>query len=189
MSENIKNLSNYKLCKAEVSFLLRGLQFCFTPNSVDKSVLKEDLEKFGRTSRLKWQYRNDDWTFDSNPFWCKFKFIPSKTDVAIKLSLIHIEEKLLSCSEIKHLYDNLTREEREAMYYLKNDQSIVTKEADKGSAVVIWNNKDYLMEAEKELSYKETHEEVSSGPSFFIKTFPDTLEKKIEKEETFLLIF
>ena len=53
MSENIKNLSNYKLCKAEVSFLLRGLQFCFTPNSVDKSVLKEDLEKFGRTSRLK----------------------------------------------------------------------------------------------------------------------------------------
>ena len=109
--------------------------------------------------------------------------------MAIKLSLIHIEEKLLSCSEIKHLYDNLTREEREAMYYLKNDQSIVTKEADKGSAVVIWNNKDYLMEAEKEISYKETHEEVSSGPSFFIKTFPDTLEKKIEKEETFLLIF
>ena len=75
------------------------------------------------------------------------------------------------------------------MYYLKNDQSIVTKEADKGSAVVIWNNKDYLMEAEKELSYKETHEEVSSGPSFFIKTFPEKKEKKIEKEETFLLIF
>ena len=28
------------------------------------------------------------------------------------------------------------------MYNLKNDQSIVIKEADKGSAVVIWNKKD-----------------------------------------------
>ena len=34
------------------------------------------------------------------------------------------------------------------MYNLENDQSIVIKEADKGSAVVIWDKKDYLMEAE-----------------------------------------
>ena len=185
MSKNIKNLSNRKLFKAEVSLLSKGLQFCPTPNNVDKSVLKEDLEKFRRTSRLKWQNRNDEQTFDSNPFQCKFKFIPSKTGVAIKLSLIHIEEKLFSCTEIKHLYDNLTTEEREAMYYLKNDQAIVIKEADKGSAVVIWDNQDYLIEAEKQLSYKETHEEVSSDPSFFIKTFPDTLEKKFKKRRHF----
>ena len=63
------------------------------------------------------------------------------------------------------------------MYNLKNDQSIVIKEADKGSAVVIWDKKDYLMEAEKQLSCKETYEEVSSDPSFLIKTIHDTLEK------------
>ena len=83
------------------------------------------------------------------------------------------------------MYDNLTTEEREAMYYLKNDQAIVIKEADKGSAVVIWDNQDYLIEAEKQLSYKETHEEVSSDPSFFIKAFPDTLEKKFKKRRHF----
>ena len=63
------------------------------------------------------------------------------------------------------------------MYNLKNDQSIVIKEADKGSAVFIWDKKDYLREAEKQLSCKETYEEVSRDPSFLIKTIHDTLEK------------
>ena len=51
--ENV-NLSNGKLSKAEVSLLSKDLKFCPTPNSVDKSVLKENLEKFGRTLRSKW---------------------------------------------------------------------------------------------------------------------------------------
>ena len=63
------------------------------------------------------------------------------------------------------------------MYNLKSDQSIVMKEADKGSALVIWDKKDYFIEAEKQLSCKETYEEVLSDPSFLIKTTHDTLEK------------
>ena len=43
------------------------------------------------------------------------------------------------------------------------------KEADKGSAVVIWDKKDYLMEAEKKLSSKETYEEVYGTPLFSLK--------------------
>ena len=54
VSENVVNLSNRKLSKAEVSLLSKCLRFCPTPNSVDKSVLKEELEKFGRALRLKW---------------------------------------------------------------------------------------------------------------------------------------
>ena len=50
VSKNVVNLSNCKLSKAEVSLLSKGLKFCPTSNSVDKSVLKEDLEKFGRTN-------------------------------------------------------------------------------------------------------------------------------------------
>ena len=52
-SENVVNLSNRKLTKAELSLLLKGLEVCPTPNSVDKSVLKKDLKKFGRILRLK----------------------------------------------------------------------------------------------------------------------------------------
>ena len=72
---------------------------------------------------LKWHYRNDKQTFDPNPFRPKSKFNPSKTDAAIKLYLSHIEEKRLSCTEIKHSYYNLTCEEQQARYNLKNDQS------------------------------------------------------------------
>ena len=38
VSENVVNLSNRKLSKAEVSLLSKGLKFCPTPNSVDKLV-------------------------------------------------------------------------------------------------------------------------------------------------------
>ena len=53
----------------------------------------------------------------------------------------------------------------------------VIKEGDKGSAVVIWDRKDYLMKAEKQFFCKETYEEVSSDPSFVIKTIHNTFEK------------
>ena len=141
-SKNVVNLYNGKLSRAEISLLSKGLKFCPTPNSVDKWDIKEDLEKFGRILRLKWYYRNDKQTFDPNPLWPRSKFNPSNTDAAIELYLSQTEEKLLSCTEIKLTYYNLTRAEQEAMYNLKNDQSIVIKEADKGSAVVIWNKKD-----------------------------------------------
>ena len=141
-SKNVVNLYNGKLSRAEISLLSKGLKFCPTPNSVDKWHVKEDLEKFGRFLRLKWHYGNDKQTFDPNSFRPKSKFNPSNTDAAIELYLSQTEEKLLSCTEIKLTYYNLTRAEQEAMYNLKNDQSIVIKEADKGSAVVIWNKKD-----------------------------------------------
>ena len=53
MSENVVNLSNIKLSQTEAFLISKCLKFCLTPNSVDKSVLKEDLEKIGRTLRLK----------------------------------------------------------------------------------------------------------------------------------------
>ena len=43
--------------------------------------------------------------------------------------------------------------------------------------MVIWDRKDYLMKAEKQFFCKETYEEVSSDPSFVIKTIHDTFEK------------
>ena len=87
------------------------------------------------------------------------------------------------------------------MYNLKNDQSIVIKEADKGSAVVIWDKKEvgkpygritlwkqnYLMEAQKQLSCKEIYEEFSSF-LFSLNLFMIPSEK-FEEEDTFLVIF
>ena len=61
-------------------------------------------------------------------------------------------------------YCNLTKEERLALNLLRDDTSIIIKEADKGSAVVVWDRKDYLKEAEKQVGDKETYQEFSSDP-------------------------
>ena len=61
-------------------------------------------------------------------------------------------------------YSNLTKEERLALKSLRDDTSIIIKDADKGSGVVDWDRKDYLKEAEKQLGDEETYEELSSDP-------------------------
>ena len=62
------------------------------------------------------------------------------------------------------------------MYNLKNDQSIVIKEADKGSAVLT----AFLV--------KKLMKKFQVTPLFLLKQFM-ILSKKIEKEETILVIF
>lgn len=52
-----------------------------------------------------------------------------------------------------------------------DDTSIITKEAGKGSDVVVWNRKDYLKETEKQLGGKETNEELSSDPVKYCEEF------------------
>ena len=66
VSENAVNLSNRKLSKTKVSLFSNGKK------------MKEDLEKFSRTFRLKCHYRNADWTFHPNPLRPKSKCNPSK---------------------------------------------------------------------------------------------------------------
>ena len=124
VSDNVFNFSHRKLKKAEVFLLSKGLKFCPTTNTIDESILKEDLEKFGRKFRFKLHYRNDNRIFDPNLFKPKSKFNPPKTDAAIELYLSRLEEKLLNLGPIKHKYNNLTREERKALYDLRNDTSV-----------------------------------------------------------------
>ena len=47
---------------------------------------------------------------------------------------------------------NLTPEEKQRLNLLQNNQHIVVKPADKGSAIVIMNRTDYITEATRQLS-------------------------------------
>ena len=57
-------------------------------------------------------------------------------------------------------YNNLTKDECDALYRLKDDPSIIIKSTYKGSIVVVWDRKDYLKEAYKQLDDREVYEEV-----------------------------
>ena len=50
---------------------------------------------------------------------------------------------------------NLTFEERNTLQDLINDDTIIIKPADKGGAVVLFNTKDYIQEAERQLNQPE----------------------------------
>ena len=105
-----------------------------------------------------WHFRNDHREFDANCFKKKSKFNP-KGDAAIEMYLSRLEKEILSLDE-KISYSNLTKGERNALYLLRDDPSIIIKEADKGSTVVVWDRQDYLREVNSQLSDKDVYQEV-----------------------------
>ena len=74
-------------------------------------------------------------------------------------------------------YNNLTKDELDALYSLKDDPSIIIKGADKVSVVVVWGREDYLKEAYKQLSHREVYEEVPNDPNILINTIMKAFEK------------
>ena len=55
----------------------------------------------------------------------------------------------------------MTKGERDSVYSLKNDNSIIIKEADKVSAVVVWDKEDYLKEVKNQLNDKNVCKELT----------------------------
>ena len=83
-----------------------------------------------------WHFRNDEREFSYDSFEKKSKFDPKRKDTAIELYLSRLQEEISSL-DYKVKYSNLTKGERDVVYLLKNDNSVIIKEADKGSAVVV----------------------------------------------------
>ena len=80
-------------------------------------------------------------------------------------------------------YNNLTREERSALYNLKNDKNIVIKSADKDSAVVVLDRDDYIKEAEEQLGDKDIYEKVCNDPGPLISTTHEAIEKIRKRDD------
>ena len=71
----------------------------------------------------------------------------------------------MSISAQGNNYRNISREESEAINSLRSDRTIVVKEADKGSGVVVWDREDYIMEAESQLGDSEVYSKLDNDPS------------------------
>ena len=82
-----------------------------------------------------------------------------------KTYLSCLEEKLRDIDIPKDKFNNLSKEERDAIYSLKNDNSIVIKAVDKGSEVVVCDKEDYLKEAHDQFSDEKVYEEANNDPS------------------------
>ena len=88
-----------------------------------------------------------------------------------------MEERLLDTEIPSKRFNNLTKEEREALHSLKDDRSIIIKGADKGSVVIFWDREDYLKVTYRQLDDKGVHEQVPNDPSVLANTLMKALER------------
>ena len=158
-------LSQRTLNQHEISVLSKGLKFVATPKEIDYSQVKIDLENFGRRLRLKWFFKENDDFSEVPAFRPKSKLNPRNKDVAIEIFLSKLEDELMEISPEGCNYSNLTREERVALNNLKSDRTIIIKEADKGSGVVVWDREDYISEAENQLRDPGVYQKLDNDPS------------------------
>ena len=170
-------MSKRNLSQSEISLLSKGLKFVPSANKIDRAKLKRELEGYGRKLRLIWHFRNDERTFSTDKFRPKSSFNPRNKDAIIETYLSSLEERLLDIEIPSRRYNNLTKEERDALYSLRDDSSIIIKGADKGSVVVVWDREDYLKEAYKQLEDREVYEEVPNDPSVLVNTIIKALEE------------
>ena len=160
-----------------MSLLSKGLKFVPTANKIDQAKLKRELEEYGRKLRLMWHFRNDERLFSQERFKPKSTFNPRNKDAVIETYLSCLEERLLDIDIPSKRFNNLTKDERNAMYSLKDDKSIIIKGADKGLTVIVWDREDYIKEATKQLEDKEAYMEVPNDSSALVSTIFKSLEK------------
>ena len=121
-----------------------------TANRIGNAKRKQELEVFERKLRLMWHFRNNERIFDCNKkFRPKSTFNPKNNDVIIETYLSSLDKKLLDVDIPNDKFNSLSKKEKDALYSLTNDNTIVIKGADKSSGVVIWDGEDYLKEAHK----------------------------------------
>ena len=133
ISQNVFNLSDRVLTENEIKVLDKGLNFVPTPEKLDRLQIKNDLEKLGRDIKLRIFYQNDlSQLFSENTaFKIPSSWTPPSRDIQLELYLNEIEDKLISINENRKSYPNLSKDEREALKSLMNDNEIIIKPADK----------------------------------------------------------
>jgi hypothetical protein len=178
------------LTKDEYSILLKGLKFWPTPNNPDPGELKEDLDRLHKRLRQIAHYDNPEnldltntqldqrsQNIDSDnlnslaPFFHRKFKNPAKGKgppgpLNLEAMILKNEIDLLNRNEGKHLVrKNITKGEGQALNNLMDNDQIVIKMADKGSATVVLNRTDYLREGYKHLSDTKAYKVLEHDPT------------------------
>ncbi|XP_070562321.1 uncharacterized protein [Ptychodera flava] len=169
-STTVINLTQTKLTEHERNLLDKGLSFCPTPTKANKVQLAIDMNTFHRRLRLA-EYFFDDETEDTTkyvnePFRKKNLFTPPPNrDSFLEAFITLTKEDTEDHSIFRTMKDNLTKSERDALESLRKKRDWIIKPADKGSATVIMNRSDYILEADKILNNTKHYKRLKSDPT------------------------
>ena len=176
------NLSDKQLGEGEIKLLEKGLSFVPKPLKPTEEEVQSAIAQFSR--RLKLTYFFDGKPKSEEPKLFVEKSDWSPHDKLIKEDILNELKELESEAnkiELKNSKSNLTKQEKIAIKTLKNDNNIIIKPADKGGATVIMNKKDYIQEANRQLSntlhYKKLSEPIHPKISNKVNSIINNLHK------------
>ncbi len=184
-------MSNIELSTGELSILRKGLKFTPTPRP-NKEELKADISHFNRKMRLSEFFVDLDYTDDGSIVRNKSKFTPGRhRDAHLDRFVDHISNIPL---ETKQVRDNITKQEREAIKHLINNDDLIIKESDKGSSICVMNTEFYkqkIMDLLGDTSfYKQIPDNVDSITMKRIRSLvKDHSTELTEKEQQYLTVF
>ena len=185
----VVNISKVHLTKHQVEALGKGLTFCPTPEPANKSTIWSDFKDFHRRLVLKHHFYNDNQLLDQNnhqlvpflsnnldenenpykqvhaPFRNKSTWKPTNTHISLNVFKQAFKTNLLHSKIKKKTSDNLTKDQRMILKSLSDNPEIVIKKADKGSAVVVMNTKDYLREGYRQLGDRALYTQIPEDPT------------------------
>lgn len=158
----ITNLSSKTLTQIQTKVLSLGLKFV-PSHTADNTTLQQSIANFQRSSRLKYFFRNHPQK-EQHPFRQKSTWQPPTASAEIENYLQRITNEVNTLPK-KHIYPNLTKQEQNALKELATDPSLVIKNADKGSGIVIEDTKQYILDGLEHLADKSIYEEINSDPT------------------------
>ena len=160
---NIINLSNRKLTEPEISLLTKGLKFTPVPKLGNEQEPTEYLNAFNRKLRLAEYFEgmeDEDISLVRN----KSNFTPPDKRNGALDEFIDTVEKFPKTLRQTHTKQNLKRSEWKAVKSLKDDNSIIIKQADKGGASVIMNKETYKSMVERILNDEVYYTKLKTNP-------------------------
>ena len=126
---------------------------------------------------IRWDFRDQS----SEDFSDKPAFRPNSNwktppgHPGLELFLSQLEKEIFNGlpNDFISVPSNMSKEEREALRGLADDRSIVIKQANKGSCVVVWCRDDYIKEANKQLEDKTVYKDIN----FKVTILADLVDK------------
>ena len=159
---NVINLSSKTFIKETFQLLNKNLNFIPIPSIFNKNQLNKELDDFFRLIKLKAYFKDNNMynpSTEDQLFKPKTnkKWRPDKNHHTVE-TYIEATKNALETEEQNNnknkYYNNLLKGERKVLKELADQNDIIITKADKGGAVVIIDVKDYVKEAEHQLSNK-----------------------------------
>lgn len=158
----ILNLSKRCLTDTEITILKKGLKFTATPKQ-NYIQSQSDMTDFCRKLRLNEMFNENDSNLDKPICRNNSNYNPPNNRNATLNDTIGflttMNNNLAKNGKHKTKKNNLSKNEQIALDNLKNDSSIIIKEADKGSTIVIMDIDYYHSKILKILNDRNTYKE------------------------------